>query len=67
MMNVLIKSQALGYDIACRNNEGKTAIQLLDERNSHTDARLRGTFWDVLKPVSRVHRDPGDVDDGDHC
>lgn len=65
MMNVFIEQQVSGLDIASRNNEGYTPIQLFDSRDDSTDVELRDKFWEVLNTVSGVQRDVVGQNDSD--
>lgn len=64
MMNVFIRSDLVSsLDTRPRNHEGRTPLQLFDDREDSTNVMLRDTFWELLRTAA-LRAKPGVVEGG---
>lgn len=54
MIDVIMDSGIYGLDITQRNSEGRTPMQLFNDREDSNDEGLRSAFWQMLGKLSRV-------------
>lgn len=54
MIDVIMDSGIYGLDITRKNSEGRTPMQLFNDREDSNDEGLRSAFWQMLGKLSRV-------------